>query len=684
MKLKSPSRAACTLAIGTILLVGTTIFAQQLAGPAEDDGTTAKHVANMISRYHINRGTVNDAISPKLMDRYLEMLDPQKLYFLQSDIDQFRKFRLELDNQVLGGDVGFAFQVFRKYMVRIDQRVQQAHKLVDLEHDFAVDEEMVTNAESIPYAVDEAELNERWRKRVKFDILSLKLSDEKPDEIKDRLHKRYKAILKSVNETEPTEVLEMYLSALTHCFDPHSSYMSPETLEEFRIQMRLSLDGIGAALKSEDGYTTVAQIVKGGAADSDGRLEVGDKILAVAQETGEFTDIVEMKLSKVVRLIRGKRGSKVRLQVTKGETGESITYDLIRQKIELKEAEVKGEIIETSDRIGRKAKIGVINIPSFYRDFTGAERGIENFKSTARDLQQVLRRFREEDTVDAIMIDLRYNGGGALSEAIEVTGLFIDEGPVVQVKEPGSQVKTYSDDIPGAYNEPLIVVCNRMSASASEIFAGAIKDYGRGIVIGDSTTHGKGTVQNVMPVGTQLFQFFNRKDHGALKMTINQFYRVNGDSTQNLGVKSDIVLPSVLDHMDVGEASLDNALAFNRIDAAEYERLKYINAEVLTALKKQSGQRVATSEKFSEIVSKVDEYLERKERKTITLNEEKLRAERDTDKEDKDGDKDGDKDDPDGDDSEGPVLLDTPYNNELLNIAVDYVHLIRGKATAQR
>lgn len=678
MKLNRPSRAACTMVLGTVLLVATTIFAQQLTSPSADDAATARLVCNMISRYHIDHGEVNDEVSAQLLDGYIEMLDPQKLYFQKSDIDGFDRQRKNLDDQLLEGNVDFAYDVFNKYVKRVDERVEYAHRLVDLSHNFTIDEEMVTDADTIEHSASIEDLNERWRKRVKYDFLNLKLSDEDADEIRDRLHKRYNTLLRSVHETESSEVLEMYLSAMTHCFDPHSSYLSPQSMEEFRIQMKLSLDGIGAALRSEDGYTFVSSIVKGGAAAKDGRLEVGDKIVAVAQEVGDYVDIVEMKLSKVVRLIRGKRGSLVKLQVVKEESGETEVYDLIRQKIELQESAVKGEIIETTDRTGRKGRVGVINIPSFYRDFAGAEQGLENFKSTSRDVQEVLVNFRREGGVDAIVVDLRYNGGGALSEAIEVTGLFIDQGPVVQVKEPGSKVRVYSDDIEGAFNEPLIVVCNRMSASASEIFAGAIKDYRRGIVVGDTTTHGKGTVQNVMPVSPQMFQFFNRKDRGALKLTINQFYRVNGDSTQTAGVKSDLILPSVIDHMDIGEGSLDNALDFDQIAAADFDTVSYVNGDVVKRLQKASTARVAKDAEFGEIKSDIDEYLERKNRKTITLNEEKLRAER---KKNKDDD---DEKEEDEDDEAGPVLPESAYNDELLNITVDYIEQLKTAQTAAR
>lgn len=682
MKLKCPSRAACTTVTIAVLFVATTIFAQQLGRPTADDSMTARLVCSMISRYHINHGEIDDTVAPRLLDRFIEVLDPQKNYFLKKDIDQFSESKTKLDDLVKEGDVNFAYEVFDQYRRRFDQRIEHVHKLIDMPHDFTIDEQLDTDRDAIAWATTDEEVNDRWRRRVKYDILNRTL-DKKEDieEVRKRLHKRYNTLLRSIHDTETSEVLEMFLSALTHCFDPHSSYMSPQTLEEFRISMQLSLDGIGAALRSEDGVTIIASIVKGGAAFKDGRLEVGDQITAVAQETGEFVDIVEMKLSKVVRLIRGKRGSKVRLQVAKADTNETVIYEMIRRKIELSESAVKGEIIDTTDRLGRKSRIGVINIPSFYRDFNCFEQGGDNCKSTARDLQAVLVDFRRQGNVDGIIIDLRYNGGGALSEAIEVTGLFIDQGPVVQVKEPKGKVKTYSDDIEGAFNEPLIVVCNRMSASASEIFAGAIKDYGRGIVIGDMTTHGKGTVQNVMPVSPQMFQFLNRKDRGALKLTINQFYRVNGDSTQNLGVKSDVVLPSLLDHMEIGESSLDNALAFDQIDAADHNSLAYANADVTAKLKKQSKVRIAANEDFKKIQEDIKDYIERKNRKSIPLNAEQLRAERARDERDtkKDDDSDTNKDE-----DEGPVLPVTAYNDEVLNIAVDYVTLLQGTVTAQR
>ena len=599
---------------------------------------------------------------------------------------------------------------------RFDRQIEVAKKQIVANHDFTVDESIEIDAEKIPYAKSQDELNDRWRKRIKFELVNAKLDNidlannvnkdkpkvgEKPKtgingkdkaasvivEPAERLEKRYRMLAKAYHETEDSEKLEMYLSALTHCFDPHSSYMSPQSQEEFQIAIALNLDGIGAALRSEDGFTTVNEVVKEGAADTDGRLKAGDRITAVGQETGELVDIMEMKLSKVVRLIRGKRGTKVRLQVKKGDSGEVVVYELIRKKIELKNSEVKGEIVETEKRLtangtaGRKGKVGVVNIPSFYRDFQGFQEGLENAKSTARDVQTVLQKFQKEGGVDVVVVDLRSNGGGALSEAIDVSGLFIDKGPIVQVKEQNGKIRSHDDDIDGVvYNGPLVVLCNKLSASASEIFAGAIKDYQRGIVVGDETTHGKGTVQNVMPV-TSAMLFLNKQDRGALKLTIQQFYRVNGDSTQNLGVRSDIVLPSILDKMDLGEASLENALAFDRIPPASHASSEMITNDLISTLRNRSQRRVTADTKFQDIQKDIERYVVRKTRKSVSLEEAVLKAERIQNKKEP---SEADIEDPSTRGSDTPIFADETYNNEVLQISLDYATLLRNPQAAQK
>ncbi len=684
MKLSPLPRAIGGLAIGLTVLIATTIFAQQLSSNAPADQETAKLVANMISKYHISQKPLDDRISAMLLNRFVKELDPQKLYFLKSDIDGLARYKDHLDELLKIGKVDFAYEVFALYLKRLDERLVVAHQLIDAPHDFTIDEGMDIDGDQIPWATDVKEINERWRKRIKYDLLTLKFDKTNGEDGRKRLHKRYDTLKHYAHDTEDNEVLEMFLSSLAHCFDPHSSYMSPQTVEDFQIQMKLSLDGIGAALRSEDGMTTVAQIVAGGAAERDGRLKVGDKIVAVGQESGEWQDVIEMKLNRVVRLIRGERGTKVRLRVIK-EAGETAEYVLTRQMIELKASEVKGEIIQASDRVpDLKGRIGVINIPSFYRDFGGAQEGKEDFKSTARDVSKVLKEFRDKGGVDGIIVDLRMNGGGALSEAIEVSGLFIDRGPVVQVKEQNGRIKSHDDEEQGIeYSGPLVVLCNRLSASASEIFAAAVKDYGRGIVVGDTTTHGKGTVQNVMPVSAQMFRVLpGAKDRGALKLTINQFYRVNGDSTQNRGVQSDVVIPSLIDHMDLGESFLDNALAFDHIAAARHAEYDMATPPIVAALKDASAKRIIADVKFQQRAKDIERYLTRKNRKVVSLNEETLRRERDDDKATRDVEKEEEERETKAD--KLPVFAKTEYDDEVLHIAVDYASLLKAAKTAAR
>lgn len=699
MRLSPPSRATSFISGLVFLLVASTIGAQQLANPGGSvDSTTAKLVAEMVSKYHISQKQIDDRISQMLVKRLLKELDPQKQYFLESDIAEFDKYRDHLDDLIKTGNVDFARMVFNRYLQRLDERITVAHQFIDAPQDFTVDEYLNVDGEKIPWAKSTAELDDRWRKRIKYDLLSMKLdksegskeSTKAPgtgstieDPVK-RLHKRYDTLKKTAHDTEDGEILEMYLSAMAHCFDPHSSYMSPNTLDDFNIQMRLSLEGIGAALRSEDGITTVASVVPGGAAEKDGRIKVGDKITAVRQEDGDWVDIVEMKLTKVVRLIRGPGGTTVYLKVLT-PANEASEIALVRQKIELKSSEVKGEIIDAGQWIpGSQAKVGVVNIPSFYRDFGGAQQGLDDFKSTARDVAAVLNDFRTKGGVDVVIVDLRMNGGGALSEAIEVTGLFIDEGPVVQVKEQNGRVKSHDDTEAGLmYDGPVVVLCNRLAASASEIFAAAIKDYHRGIVVGDTTTHGKGTVQNVMPVSNQLFSMLGgRQNRGALKLTINQFYRVNGDSTQNLGVPSDVVLPSLLDHMDLGESFLDNALAFDRVQPASHVIYDMVTPGIISSLRDASQRRVAADTKFQEIQADINRYLERKSRKSVSLNEEQLRKERAADQAAEKIAQEEEEKETKG--TEGPIYPDTEYNKEVLHVAVDYLQLLRQAKTAAR
>jgi carboxyl-terminal processing protease len=472
--------------------------------------------------------------------------------------------------------------------------------------------------------------------------------------------------------------------------------MSPQSWEDFEIDLKLSLDGIGASLRSDDGYTIVHQIVPNGAADKDGRLKAGDRITGVGQvdpksgERTEIVDIYEMKLSEVVRMIRGERDTKVVLRVQPKDSTETKTYDITRAKIELTTYETKGEIIDASERLGRPGKVGVIHLPSFYRDFAGAQGGVEGFKSAAADMAVYLNEFRKQG-VDAVIVDMRTNTGGALSEAIEVTGHFIDQGPVVQVRESeASDARVLEDELPGTlWNGPLVLICNRMSASASEIFAGAIKDYHRGIIVGDTTTHGKGTVQNLMDVSpNQMFRLLRGTDRGKLKLTIQQFYRVNGDSTQNHGVRSDIVLPSLLDHAELGEAYLEHALPFHTIAAARFVANSLVTPEIISALQQRSEKRIAADPEFQKLTRAIDRYVERKERDSVTLNEAELRKEREKDevvKEAEDSEGTGvEEEDAAAPDPNGPIFKKSAYNDEVLNITLDYVQTLHNRVTAKR
>ena len=397
-------------------------------------------------------------------------------------------------------------------------------------------------------------------------------------------------------------------------------------------------------------------------------------------------DIVEMKLKRVVKLIRGEKGTKVRLQVKPADGGETQVYEMTRRTIELKSQEVRGEIIDAGERIeGATGRIGVINIPSFYRDFDAAQAGVRDFKSTSRDVTAVLRKFAEKGDVDGIVIDLSSNGGGALREAVEVSGLFIDQGPVVQVKTMRGRVRSLDDDDPGVvYRGPLVVLTSRGSASASEIFAAVIKDYGRGLVIGDRTTHGKGTVQQILPVSME----FGRNPQatgGMLKLTIQQFYRVNGDSTQNRGVAADIVLPSLLDSKDVGESFMENAMAFDRVPPAAYHKLAYVSPEILSTLREHSARRVSRQEDFQKVRSNIEKLLELKKRMTISLVESERRAEFERDKDkSKDKGKDKEKKKPNQPLPKPPVFADNFYTDEVLAVTLDYVNLWKMRKTAKR
>jgi carboxyl-terminal processing protease len=489
---------------------------------------------------------------------------------------------------------------------------------------------------------------------------------------------RYQSLLKYYKQIDNYDMMAIYLTGLTTNIDPHSTYMSPNQLADFDIAMRLHLEGIGAVLRSDNGHTIIAEIMPGGAAAQDGRLKVNDQIIAVAQGDSKFIDVIDMKLTEVVKLIRGKSGTPVELKVIPAGKVEPVVYALTRQKIELKSQEARSEIIEQGKKAdGTPYRIGVIDLPSFYADMTSTRNGQDRLKSATEDVRRILNEFKAK-RVDGVVLDLRHNGGGALSEALALTGLFIDQGPIVQVKGAQGGVRQQNDPEKGVvYGGPLMVLVSKLSASASEILAGALQDYGRALIVGDSTTHGKGTVQVVIDIGNQL-QVDPAPKLGALKLTIQQFYRVNGDSTQDRGVASDIVLPSLVEELATGEKELDHHLAFDRVKPAPHDYLNMVPSDLKESLKARSAERVKKSEDFAKLFKQIELAKTRKANKQIPLNEQELRDQRKDEKTDKAEGVEPRDDDPAAPEPLAPDKGEYKFkrnftNNEILQIMEDYL-----------
>lgn len=664
------------LVVGAMATVAVARIAWAELQPARNDAYVAKAVSALLPSEHLSKHALNDDIAERALKTYLKTLDPMKVYFNQSDVDSFRQRVKDLDDQVLKGDITFAYDVFNTFLKRVDERLQIVEQVLAMNHDFTVDEEMVTDADLATYAKNGAEAFDIWRKRIKYDLLLQKTDKVEGQEAKDKLKRRYTNFARRMKQFSSDDVLEYYLTSFTTAYDPHTTYMSPSSLENFEIQMRLELDGIGAKLQDVDGYTVVKEIVPGGAAAKDARLKPEDKVLAVGQgESGEMTDVVDMRLSDVVDLIRGKRDTVVRLKVLPATGGEPVVYNITRARIELKDSEARSEIIEAGTKNnGQSFKIGFIDLPSFYMDMEGARKRQENFKSTTRDVKKILETFQTKG-VDAVVLDLRKNGGGSLTEAINLTGLFIDQGPIVQVKDADGNVQHYDDLEAGtSWDGPLVVLISKFSASASEIFAGAIQDYNRGLIVGDHTTHGKGTVQSLLDLGRQLFRGLGglgTPKLGALKLTMQQFYRPNGDSTQNRGVLSDIELPSITTHLDVAESDLDYAMKFDKVPSVEYKRVNYLQPAVVDQLRRRSMERRANSTDFQKVDKDIQRYLAQKKRKTVTLNEAKFMA----DRAELDARKEEEKKFDELNNSSLEVVKKDYYFNEAVSITLDFLQL---------
>src|SRR5262245_1188265 len=642
-------------------------------GPSANDRTVTRLVAMMMKREHLSKHPLDDEISRRALDLFLKSIDPRKLYFYQSDVDEFHLRRNEIDDMINNGDVNFAYTVFNRLLKRVDERMAMVNQLLAGRFDFEADEVLISDADKLAYVTSPDEARERWRKQLKYDILVLKADKSNKEDFTKRLSRRYQSIARRMHQTDSNELLEMFLTSVTSSFDPHSTYMAPQASKNFDIVISLNLEGIGAQLKMIDGYTVIDKLIPGGPADKNGQLKAGDRIVSVGQgEEGEVVDVADMKLNDVVDKIRGRAGTTVRLGVLP-ENGDPKTIKITRAKIELKDQEARSTIIEDGKKTdGTPFKLGVIDLPSFYMDMRGAREGNDDFKSCSRDVRRLLEEFNRKG-VDALVLDLRKNGGGSLTEAIALTGLFIEQGPVLQVKDPDGRVQEYDDTDRGiAWKGPLVVMISKFSASASEILAGAIQDYHRGIVVGDSSTHGKGTVQTMMDLGPQMFRIANPPDLGSLKLTVQQFYRPNGDSTQQRGVLADVLLPSLTDHMDVSEADLDYPVAFDKVPAAQFHRFDAVTPNVVSTLKELSGGRMEKSSDFAKLSKNIQRYEEQKAKKEVPLSEKKFLARR----AELDADEEEEKIAEEQNNGTTEVIKRSYYENEVLSITLDYLRLL--------
>ncbi len=588
--------------------------------PLPEHEATTRHILKALRERHYLYQLLDDESSALIFDEYLAALDPSKSYFSAQDIRNFEPYRLTLDNALRRGDLSPAFDIFNTYQAQITKRltwvVSQLEQGV-AQHQFDVDESLELDRSDAPWAEDESALDDLWRRRIKNDVLNLKLADKAIADIADLLLKRYRNRLNRAQQTRSDDVYQVFINALAKTYDPHTQYFSPTTAENFNINMSLSLEGIGAVLSSEDEYTQIVSLVPAGPADKTKALKPNDRITAVGQgEEGEMVDVIGWRLDDVVQLIRGKKDTIVRLEVLPENAVDGFSskvISIVRNKVELEEQSAQSEIIEIEE-YGNIRRIGVIEIPTFYVDFQALQDGDENYRSTTRDVKRLLQEL-ESAEVDAVVIDLRDNGGGSLQEAKTLTGLFIDRGPTVQIRSKSDRVDILSDrDYRVAYAGPIAVLVNRLSASASEIFAGAIQDYGRGLVIG-TQTFGKGTVQTLQPLL-----------RGQLKMTQAKFYRISGESTQHRGIIPDITYPVDYDPETIGESTLDRPLIWDKITPAVYRPKGDVHG-FLPALTKRHQTRMQTNPEFQYITSAYDYRRMRREIKTVSLNEATRREE---------------------------------------------------------
>ncbi len=598
--------------------------------PEERHERVAELIIQFIEKSHYNHVAVDDELSSKVLDFLIESLDNNRLYLLKGDIEFFDTYRYELDDMVRNRPLDPVFEIYEVYQTRVRERLDFALQQLETEPDFEVDESYQFDREDVPWAETSAELDELWRQRVKNDALNLVLEGETWEKTQDVLTKRYNGYLRRIEQVNSEDVFERFMSAFAHTLDPHSSYLSPRNSEEYRIQMSLSYFGIGASLQTEDDFVKIAGIIPGGPAAIDGTLKPEDRITGVAQGVeGEIIDVIGWRLDDVVELIRGPANSVVRLEVIPANSlpGSPKKFiDLTRDQVKLEEQAAKSEIV-TVPREGREWRIGVIDVPSFYRDYPALSRGDKNFTSTTKDVKRLIEEL-EEEGIDGLIMDLRGNGGGHLTEATALSGLFIDNGPVVQLRNSNGRISRLDDPDPVArvaYNGPLAVLVDRYSASASEIFAAAIQDYARGVIIGQQT-FGKGTVQNLYSLD-QYFRSEDEQGFGQLTLTIGKYYRVTGESTQHRGVAPDIELPSHINAELIGESVRESALPWDTIPTTRFRAGKPLDGTI-ESLTSSYTERAKTDPNFRYQLDMIERAEEMTARKTLSLNIDARRKER--------------------------------------------------------
>ncbi len=599
--------------------------------PTADDAKIAELTAQFLAQDHYLKDLPRSEVSTRMWTEYLDDLDPRHMYLLQTDVDSFEKYRSTLeDNLLANGDTKPAFALFNRLIERVDQQNAYVTELLAKEKfDFTSDDTFAIDRKNAPHPADLDAAKKLWRDYLRYEYLQEKLNKTKPEEIVKTLTRRYTALGRSLHEFDRDEVFQRYLNALGHAYDPHTDYFGKAALEDFNIQMKLSLFGIGALLGTEDGYCKISELTPGGPAEKSKLLKVNDRIVAVAQDGQPPVDVVDMKLTKVVQQIRGPKGTKVHLTVVPaGTTDMSVrkVITLVRDEIKLQDQEAKAKVIDYATPSGGTVRLGVIDLPSFYSDFDAFG---NSKKSCTADVARLLTKLQAEK-VKGIVLDLRANPGGSLQEVIEMTGLFVKQGPVVLVKNSAGRMRTHTDhNRTVAYDGPLVVLTSKMSASAAEILSGALQDYGRAVVVGDSSTYGKGTVQEVVSLD-ELIKSNNmsiKTPAGAIKPTIQKYYRITGSSVQLRGVVPDIILPSVSNVLEIGEKTMDNPMPWDTVKAEPFTRLNRVDP-VIGDLKKRSELRLGTDKGFEFLKQDIATVQQQMSRKTVSLNEQKRMAEK--------------------------------------------------------